>query len=138
MMFISDRICLLCGVPQGSLLGPLIFTLYTRPLGMIAQKYGVGYHFYADDTQLYVSLDLDNEPKCFSSLENLEHCIADIQQWMNQNLLKLNHNKTDIIYIASPYCIKSLITSELHVGEICITSSSDSVQNPGTIFDKYV
>ena len=94
---------------------------------MIAQKYGVGYHFYADDTQLYVSLDLDNKPKFFSSLENLEHCIADIRQWMNQNLLKLNDNKTDIIYTASPYCIKSVITPKVDVGKTCITSS-DSVK----------
>ena len=57
---------------------------------------------------------------------------------MNQNLLKLNDNKTDMIYIASPYCIESLITPELHVGETCITSSSDSVKNLGIIFDKCV
>ena len=50
---------------------------------MIAHKYDVGYHFYADDTQLYVSPDLDNKPKFISPLENQEHCIADIQQWMN-------------------------------------------------------
>ena len=69
-----------------------------------------------------------------SSLENLEHCIADIRQWMNQNLLKLNDNKTEIIYMASPYCIKSLIRPELHVGETRITSSSDSVTNLAIIF----
>ena len=71
----------------------------------------------------------------FSSLENLEQYIADIRQWMNQNLLELNDNKTYIIYMASPYCIKSLITPELHVGDICITSS-DSVKYVGIIFDK--
>jgi hypothetical protein len=49
------------------------------PLGMTAQKCRVGYHFYADDTQLYVSLDLDNEPKFTSSLKNLEDYNADIR-----------------------------------------------------------
>ena len=87
---------LLSGVPQGSVLGHLVFTMYTRPLGIIVQRYGVKYYLYADDTQRYISLDPDNELNFSSSLKNLEHCIADIRLWMTQNLLKLNDNKTNI------------------------------------------
>ena len=73
--------------------------MYTRPLGIIAQRYRVKYHLYADDTQLYVSLDTDSELKFSSSLRNLEHCIADIRLWMTQNPLKLNAKKKQILYI---------------------------------------
>ena len=51
---------LLVWCPQGLV---LIFTIYTRPRGIIARRFGVGYHFYADDTQLYVSPDVGNESK---------------------------------------------------------------------------
>jgi len=104
---------LLSGVPQGSILDSLVFTINTRPLGIIAQRYGVTYHLYADDTQLYISLDPDNELNLSSSLKNLEHCIADIRLWMTQNLLKRNDNKTNIIYLTSPHCVKSLKTPAL-------------------------
>ena len=57
---LSDVQFLLSSIPHGSVIGPLVFTMYTRPHGIIAQQYGVKYHWYANDTQLYISLDPDN------------------------------------------------------------------------------
>ena len=61
--------------------------MYIKPLGTIAQRYGVKYHLYADDTQLYLSLDRGNEADVSSSLESLENCTANIQLWMTSNFV---------------------------------------------------
>ncbi|KAK2145627.1 hypothetical protein LSH36_668g01000 [Paralvinella palmiformis] len=79
--------------------------MYTRPLGIIAQRYGVKYHLYADDTQLYISLDPDNELNFSSSLNNLEHCIADIRLWMTQNLLRLC--RATYYHLKNIHCLKT-------------------------------
>ena len=67
---LSDIQFLLSDIPQRSVLGLLVFTMYTHPLVIITQRYGVKYNLFADDTQLYISLDPDKELNFSSSFGN--------------------------------------------------------------------
>ena len=80
--------CFKLTLPQGYVLGPLLFSLYTSPLSQVIEKYmDVKYHFYADDSQLFVHLSPGN---CANSFHKLKACLSDIHTWMFENRLKLN------------------------------------------------
>jgi len=105
----SSVIQVTCSVPQGSVLGPLLFILYTVDLADLASKLGVKLHEFADDNQLHVHCDLSN---ALSSVNALEQCVIAIghcSQWMSANRLKLNAEKTVLMWAGTRYTVTSFL-----------------------------
>ena len=81
--YTSEQTKMTCGVPQGSILGPLLFNIYMLPLAQIMENNKICYHSYADDTQIYITIS----PGDYGPIQALSKCIEQINDWMCQNFL---------------------------------------------------
>ena len=86
------------GGPQGTILGTVLFSLYIQPVAKVMRKYGVNFHYYADDLQLMLAFVL-NSLALFEALQCLEACVSDIREWLTANYLKFNDHKSEFLPI---------------------------------------
>uniref|UniRef100_A0A8D2L4R7 Reverse transcriptase domain-containing protein n=1 Tax=Varanus komodoensis TaxID=61221 RepID=A0A8D2L4R7_VARKO len=83
------------GVPQGSILSPLLFNIYMEPLGEVIRRCGLRSHQYAEDTRLYLSFSTDPG----EAVAVLNRCLAEVMGWMRANKLELNPDKTEVLLV---------------------------------------
>jgi Reverse transcriptase (RNA-dependent DNA polymerase)/Endonuclease-reverse transcriptase len=93
------------GVPQGSVLGPLLFSVYISPISRLIASYNIQHHKYADDTTLYVRL----EPGSSSICPNLESCSMAVSSWFLEHDMQLNPSKSEAIIIGTVPQLKKFI-----------------------------
>jgi len=91
------------GVPQGSVLGPLLFTAYVTPIGHVIESFDIGYHQFADDSQLYVAVDTVDSADLT--------CVTDfsdaVRRWFLENDLLLNGDKSESVVIGTAAQLKT-------------------------------
>ena len=106
--------------------------MYMRPIGDLISSHGIKYHCYADDTQLYLSVENAN-PNIAKS--KIEKCISEIREWMSENFLMLNDSKTEFVLLSSKkFDPDNLSVSSIEIGDVSI-HASEKARNLGVIFD---
>ena len=110
--------------------------MYTKLVSAIIQQHGLSHHSYANDTRLYMTMYHSNND-WRDGLARIELCVSEIREWMNQNMLKLNDDKTELIVFTSKYKQDLMRYNELSItiGGTVMDCSSQ-VRDQGVIFDR--
>ena len=126
---LSNTKALTRGVPQGSVLGPILFCIYTIELAYILRNREVKFQLFADDTQFYMTISDINH-----SSEQISDIMTDIKKWMNYKKLKLNEDKTECLLIGKKNDIQ-----RINIDKVSIMGrdfdTTKPIRNLGVIFD---
>ncbi len=140
--YLTDRLCYVAvgnsrsdtwicheGVPQGSVLGPLLFSSYVSPIARIFDRFDISYHQYADDTQLYTAV------RSSEDTSRLLMCVEEVTRWFLINGLLLNASKTEAIAFGTrQQLVKRSTDTSLKIGDASL-AIVDNVKLLGVIFD---
>ena len=113
------------------MLGPILFILYVAGAINIADKYGFAAHSYADDLQIY---DHSHQSSCASLVVRMSNCVAEIDEWMGSNRLKLNPSKTELIWLGSSRRLEHCPVGELNIAGVPIKPATH-VRDLGVMID---
>ena len=127
----STELAVLYGVPQGSVLGPILFLLYTADLLQLVKQHQLHPHAFADDTQIYGWC----HPSMADALQQrLSTCIDDVSLWMKSNRLQLNPTKSEVLWCASVRRQQQIPTGPVRIGDTLV-SPVTAVRDLGVYLD---
>ena len=131
---LSESVELSCGVPQGSVLGPILFNIYTNSLSNVFNANGFNTLSYADDNSGYQIFSLSSSSYTFN--EAIPNCISQIKTWMNEFFLKINEDKTKIIVFGRPAFHNEFNHTEVTLNSGEVVTITDRIKYLGFHFDK--
>ena len=130
---LSSSIELSCGVPQGSVLGPVLFNIYVSSLSNVFTANGFDTLSYADDNNGYQIFSLTSQSEVFN--ERIPSFIDKLKDWMNNYFLKINESKTELIVFARPVFHRGLTINSVTLNNGDVITITDRVKYLGFHFD---
>jgi hypothetical protein len=127
---VSDTVSVNSGVPQGSVLGPLLFSTYISPVQRLVESFGINHVAYADDLTLYVNVQSDTK----SSLQSVSNCSSAVSKWFMLNDLLLNPTKSEAMFVGTRQQTNSISGEQVIVAGSAIQPASH-VKLLGVTFD---